>query len=101
MKKNQEGAPTLLLIAIFCGLHLLLGLLGPINVFDGELMGTDSYTRLNRVLFVYEEGGWNHSLYPRSNAPYGESIHWTKPMDLLLLAGGTIFGLPVPREMDL
>ena len=66
------------------------------NIMEGELLGTDGYTRLNRVQFIYDQGTWNNSIYPRSNAPYGESIHWTKPMDLLLLAGATVFSLVLP-----
>jgi len=93
--------PKFLLAGIFCVFYLLLALLGPINVFEGELLDTDSYTRLNRVLFVHEQGHWNNSLYPRSNAPYGESIHWTKPMDILLLTGGALFALIMPFSTGL
>ncbi len=81
--------------------HLVSALLGPINLLNGELLDTDSYTRLNRVLFVHEQGDWNHSIYPRSNAPFGESIHWTKPMDILLLAGGTFLALMMPFSTGL
>ena len=94
--ERQDETPRFLLIGIFCVFYLLLALLGPINIVDGELLGTDSYTRLNRVLFVHEQGHWNNSIYPRSNAPYGESIHWTKPMDFLLLAGGTVLSFIMP-----
>jgi len=101
MKESQRAIPWLLLIGIFCVVHLVFALLGPANIFDGELLGTDSYTRLNRVLFVHEQGHWNNSIYPRSNAPFGESIHWTKPMDLLLLAGGTFLALMMPFSTGL
>ena len=101
VKDSQRAIPWLLLIGIFFVFHLLSVLLGPINLFDGELLDTDSYTRLNRVLFVQEHGNWNDSIYPRSNAPFGESIHWTKPMDLLLLAGGTLFALIMPFSTGL
>ena len=96
VKECQSETPKFLLVGIFCVFYLLLALLGPINVFEGELLDTDSYTRLNRVLLVHELGHWNNSMYPRSNAPYGESIHWTKPMDLLLLAGGRVLALMMP-----
>lgn len=101
VKENQSVTPRLLLIGIFCVVHLVSALLGPINLFDGELLDTDSYTRLNRVLFVHEQGHWNNSIYPRSNAPFGESIHWTKPMDLILLAGGGVFSMFVPFSTGL
>lgn len=101
VEKSQNATPRFLLMGIFCVFYLLVALLGPINIFEGELLGTDSYTRLNRVLFVHDQGQWNNSIYPRSNAPYGESIHWTKPMDLLLLAGGSILGLMMPFSTGL
>ena len=101
VKDSQRAIPWLLLIGIFFVFHLLSVLLGPINLFDGELLDTDSYTRLNRVLLVHELGHWNHSMYPRSNAPYGESIHWTKPMDFLLLAGAAAFSIFLPFSTGL
>ena len=101
VRESQGETPSFLLIGIFCVVHLLSALLGPINVFEGELLDTDSYTRLNRVLFVHEQGHWNNSIYPRSNAPYGESIHWTKPMDFLLLAGGALLALIMPFSAGL
>jgi len=101
VKDSQRAIPWLLLIGIFFVFHLLSVLLGPINLFDGELLDTDSYTRLNRVLLVHELGHWNHSMYPRSNAPYRESIHWTKPMDFLLLAGAAAFSIFLPFSTGL
>ncbi len=101
VRESEDETPRFLLIGIFCVFYLLLALLGPINVFDGELLGTDSYTRLNRVLFVHEQGHWNNSIYPRSNSPYGESIHWTKPMDFLLLAGATMLSFMMPFSKGL
>ena len=84
----ERKFPWFFLIGIFVVFYLVSALLGPINLMDGELLDTDSYTRLNRVLFVHEQGHWNNSIYPRSNAPFGESIHWTMPMDIVLLSGG-------------
>ncbi|MDX1575689.1 MAG: hypothetical protein R3285_05820, partial [Kiloniellales bacterium] len=34
-----------------------------------------------------ETGDWFDQLIPRSNAPYGEILHWTRPADLVYLAG--------------
>jgi len=90
-----------LIVSLFLLVHIIFALVGPVQILSGELVDTDSYTRLNRVLFVYEQGNWNHSIYPRSNAPYGESIHWTKPMDILLLAGGVIVSIVVPFSTGL
>jgi len=101
LQAGETTSLSLIILGLFSIIHLLYAFWGPMNIMEGELLGTDGYTRLNRVQFIYEQGSWNNSIYPRSNAPNGESIHWTKPMDFLLLAGGTIFRLPVPREMDL
>ena len=101
VREGQWATPRFLLIGIFCVFHLISALLGPINLMNGELLDTDSYTRLNRVLFVYEQGHWNNSIYLRSNAPFGESIHWTMPMDILLLAGGSLLSLMMPFSVGL
>ncbi len=53
----------------------------------GALSGTDGYMRLVRVEALYETGDWYDGVVHRSNAPYGESLHWTRPFDVVLLAG--------------
>ncbi len=91
LQEGETKSFIAIILGIFTFIHLLLALYGPMNIMGGELVGNDGYTRLNRVQFVYEHGTWNASIFPRSNAPYGESIHWTKPMDIILLAGGILF----------
>ncbi len=51
------------------------------NLFDG-----DSYARLVRVERLFETGGWFDSSLPRANAPFGGSLHWTRPFDVMLIA---------------
>jgi hypothetical protein len=53
----------------------------------GELIDADCYTRLNRVVQLHETGKWYDTDLAKSNAPYGEHLHWTRPFDLLLLTG--------------
>lgn len=53
----------------------------------GDLFGADAYMRLNRVAELVQSGDWFSRVYPRSNAPWGEVMHWTRAFDLLLLAG--------------
>jgi asparagine N-glycosylation enzyme membrane subunit Stt3 len=62
-------------------------------VLHGVMDGPDSYMRLVRVAELAESRAWHSSLMPRSNTPYGEILHWTRPFDVLLLAGGAAFGL--------
>ena len=52
----------------------------------GLLQGPDSYMRLARVAELQHSGDWYQSVFPRSNAGLGESQHWTRPFDALLLA---------------
>jgi len=101
LQEEEIRSLGITIIALFSVIHLLFALLGPMNIMGGELLGNDGYTRLNRVQFIYEQGTWNESIYPRSNAPYGESIHWTKPMDLILLAGGIGLSMFVPFSTGL
>jgi hypothetical protein len=67
------------------------------EVLVGELIDTDAYTRLLRVERLAETGGWYDTSSPRSNAPFGEVLHWTRPLDVLLLGGAVLlrpfFGL--------
>lgn len=52
-----------------------------------DLVDTDAFTRLVRVEQFAADHNWYNSDIPRSNAPYGETLHWTRPMDILLLLG--------------
>jgi hypothetical protein len=46
--------------------------------------------RLTRVLHLYNSGNWYDGLISRSNAPYGVASHWTRPLDVLLIAGAWV-----------
>lgn len=60
------------------------------EVLQGQLADTDSYMRLVRVRRLGELGGWFDSTIPRSNAPFGETLHWTRPLDVFILLGAWI-----------
>lgn len=51
------------------------------------LWGTDGYMRLVRVEALAETGDWFNSTIERANTPDGDTLHWTRPLDVLLLAG--------------
>jgi hypothetical protein len=59
--------------------------LAPCN--RGELADSDCYMRLLRVEELHNGGIWYDPVAYRSNAPYGETTHWTRPLDVLLLLG--------------
>lgn len=48
---------------------------------------TDPHMRLVRVEQLAATGDWYDNVIHRSNAPYGETLHWTRPLDVLLLLG--------------
>lgn len=57
---------------------------------EGRYVGPDSYMRVQRVLELHTHGRWYDAETPRTNAPYGETLHWTRPLDTILLAGAWI-----------
>ena len=76
--------PALLIV----GAHVLLQVLADWFVLEGRLIGPDAYMRVLRVMDLAQTGVWYDPVSERSNAPYGEILHWTRPLDLLLLLGG-------------
>jgi len=84
-------SPTLKKLLFFLLLlHILFAIRGGSPILEGSLLGTDSYMHLNRVLDLVETGDWYNSLFPRSNAPYGEELHWTRLFDIILLVGAGV-----------
>ena len=57
----------------------------PLPLSEGLLVGPDSYMQIVRLREFIDVGEWHHNLVTRSDAPYGEVSHWTKPFKLLLL----------------
>ncbi len=61
-------------------------------------VGADTYMRMVRVQDWWQAwlntggwDGWYDSVSVRSNWPHGEALHWTRPLDVLLLALATPF----------
>lgn len=52
---------------------------------DGVLFGPDAHMRVERVERLIATGRWYDPVSPRSNAPDGETLHWTRPLDVLLI----------------
>lgn len=76
--------------AVFLIIQIALVLAGVTPFSDGSLADPDSYMRLNRVLHLWDGGAWFDPVYPRIGPPDGHVQHWTRPMDLLLLAGAMV-----------
>ncbi|MCZ6799278.1 MAG: hypothetical protein O7F12_02200 [Nitrospirae bacterium] len=67
---------------------------GPTSpLMEDRLAGPDSYMRVNRVNQLHETGDWQNALFLRSNAPFGEVLHWTRPLDAYLMLGGSLGSL--------
>ncbi len=86
----QALIPYLLALGLGLLFHGLVVGFGLTQVFEGQLHGTDGYMRLVRVAELYETGAWYDGTLERSNAPYGTEMHWTRPLDVLLLAGAWV-----------
>jgi asparagine N-glycosylation enzyme membrane subunit Stt3 len=65
--------------------QILAIVLGGWPAFNGEFLGPDSYMRLNRVLECRGGLACPDGLYPDSNVPFGEALHWPFLQDWLLL----------------
>ena len=63
------------------------------TLIAGNLTDTDSYTRLVRVRDLLETGIWFSDFYPHTNAPFGDTLHWTRPLDVLIIVTSAPFAL--------
>lgn len=53
----------------------------------GNLSDPDGYMRLVRAGQLVQGTPWQDHRIPRSDPPEGETLHWSRPLDVLLLAG--------------
>ncbi len=74
------------LAVVVVGLFLMLHLLG-IAGKPGDLADSDGYLHLLRAEELYRTRQWYDPVIDRVNTPYGDELHWTRPFDVLLLAG--------------
>ena len=93
---NQNKTELFRLICFLilaCIVFFLMYISGKAPVKTFELADSDCYMRLVRVSELYHSGEWYDTVISRSNAPYGERLHWTRPFDVLLLAGAVPLSL--------
>jgi hypothetical protein len=55
-----------------------------------QLVDTDCYMRLVRVQQLFTTGDWYNDVIYRSNWPYGEVLHWSRLLDVILIIGAYI-----------
>ncbi len=82
--RTQAWLPLVAITLAWALLHGLIAVVG--GSLDGDLLPADPYMRLVRATELLEGGGWFDSVIERSNAPFGDELHWTRPLDLLLIA---------------
>jgi hypothetical protein len=91
--------PGVLILASVAALHAALVLSGLVPAFEAgtvNLFDPDSYTRLLRVAQLHATGRWYDATLAAINAPFGLELHWTRPLDVLLLAGAGLLGIALP-----
>ena len=74
-----------LILGLFLAVVLLLGHAEGRLGTPGKLVDSDCYMWLLRTEQLHDGAGWYNQVSPRSNAPYGEILHWGRPFDLVLL----------------
>lgn len=83
----ERALPYVLIFVLTLVVQGSFIIIGKTPVASGELLGADTYIRLVRVTQLFETGAWFDQTLPRSNAPFGEVLLWTRPFDVVLLAG--------------
>lgn len=90
------------MVAILAFAAIEYGLYQTTAVSKGiDIMGTDPFMRLVRVEELHENGSWYDSTIDRSNAPYGDELHWTRPLDLILHLPALAGSMFVPYDVAL
>lgn len=86
-EESVYSAPHLLAFVLLWGLAQAAAVLvHQPDVLAGAQVDADGYMRLVRVHALLETGDWFNSTVERSNWPYGESHHWTRPLDVVIIA---------------
>ena len=95
--KQDNNAKEMLRFVSFwiliCAIFVLFYISGLAPTKKGELADPDGYMRLVRVAELYNTGRWYDPVIPRSNSPYGERLHWTRPFDILPQLPGYRFSI--------
>lgn len=86
---SHVGVGSALAVAVLMMAIIQVGMVvhGNVPVLDGILLDPDAYLRLVRVERLWQTGAWFDPVLTRINPPEGLDHHWTRPVDVLLLAG--------------
>lgn len=85
LRSRSASISRLFMGVVILGANLLFGLRG-LDIGSRVLIDTDGHMRYNRVIeLVTGLNGWWDGWAHRANAPFGHSMHWTRPFDALLV----------------
>jgi hypothetical protein len=90
---SQDGPTPLLPIALILALgflHWRFATTAGGFLVDGALADPDAWTRLLRVLALHHGAAWRDPILPALSAPDGLSLHWTRPLDILILGPASV-----------
>ncbi len=65
----------------------IVAILNGLSPTGRTLIDNDGYMRFLKIEQLAVTGDWFDSVFHRSNYPYGETLHWTRPLDVY------VFGL--------
>ena len=85
-RKRHDIVFALFVVLLGLALHWAIAVRAGGVADTGRLPDTDAYTRTMRVERLFATGNWHDSDLPQLNAPAGLSVHWTRPLDVLILA---------------
>lgn len=95
-RRSHRFLGTLVFVAftlvVAAGAHLRMVATGRAN---GLPLDSDGWVRMIRVRELWDGGGWYDHVLPHLFAPEGLDIHWTRPLDVLIIVPAwiaTLFG---------
>lgn len=99
---RRDILPALLLALFGALLHAAWALFDG-RAASGALPDTDSYARLIRARDLWHGAAWTDQVTPFFNAPEGLFLHWTRPLDVLILGPALLLhhGFGLPRQQAL
>lgn len=80
MTINKDRAVLITVIILFIVVSFIF-----YQSMDRDFLGTDPFMRMVRIEQFTLTGDWYDDIIYDSNAPFGERLHWTKPLDLVIL----------------
>jgi hypothetical protein len=82
---GPSGSAVAAVLASVALVHVAWWLIGDSAVVNGNLVDNDGYARLLRIERLVETAAWFDVSLPRADWPYGGSLHWTRPLDVILI----------------